>query len=203
MAKVASLFAKPSGKLANLVFATWKGIGYVRLFVIPGNPNTPAQQVVRAKFAAAVSIGKSVLGSVLRVFVDPFVSQVSGFAFFVGDTMRNWSAGIDFTLIKLTYGTLETVALTSAVYAGSNVTFTWSTTILGNGQATDKACCVVIDVINHVAFFNGSAARSAGTVNVAVGTGRSEAFMHGFLFFADSSTAPTVVSDTSYSAVTV
>jgi len=203
MAKVNGLFGRASGKVANLVFASWKGIQYARLYVVPGNPKTPGQIAARALFASAVSIAKSILGSVLHTFVDPFLTKNSAYAFFIGRTIKNWAGTFDMTTVKMTEGPLEKAVLSSAVYAGANVTFTWSSAILGNGLATDKACCVVIDIANHVAFFSSSAARSAGGVAVAVGAGRAEAFMHAYLFMTDSATAPTTVSDTEYSGVTV
>jgi hypothetical protein len=37
----------------TLVFATWKGIKYCRAYVIPGNPSTTEQQMVRGYFSTA------------------------------------------------------------------------------------------------------------------------------------------------------
>ena len=202
MAKTNGLFGKVSGKIANVVYGSWKGIEYARQFVVPGNPQTSAQQANRTLFGAAVSIAKSILGSVLQVYSDPFLTRNSAFAHFIGNTMKVWNGTFDMSNVKLVSGTLEKSTITSAVYAGANVTFSWPTTILGNGQATDKACCCVIDVAQHVAFFNGSVDRSVGTAAVNIGAGRNSTFCHAYLFFADSSTAPTVVSDTEYSVLT-
>lgn len=203
MAKVSGLFGIPRGKLAQLVFATWKGIGYARLYVIPANPNTAAQEAVRDKFKAAVRFSRACLGSVLQPFADPFLKSCSAFAKCVGDCMKAWETEVDFLLIQPISGTLESTAITAAVLAGSNVTVTWSATCQGNGQATDKACVMIYDCANGMAFFSSSAARSAATVAVAVGAGRSEAFLSAYLFFADSSSAPTVVSNTDTAQVTV
>lgn len=202
MAKCAGLFGVPHGKLAQLVFATWKGIGYARLYVIPSNPNTTAQQTTRTKFTIAVAMAKAALGSVLHVFWDPFIKDNSGYATFIGKAMTLWHTAIDYSVIKMSEGTLESTPITGCTYAGSTVTFTWSPTCLGNGLATDKACCVVYDTPNKMCFFNGSAIRSAGTVGVSVGAGRNPALMQAYLFFADSSTAPTVKSDSDHSLVT-
>jgi hypothetical protein len=44
-----------SGQLAKtLVFGEWKGIRYVRRYLIPFNPNTSAQQLVRHAFSKYV-----------------------------------------------------------------------------------------------------------------------------------------------------
>ncbi|MBA7587394.1 hypothetical protein ES708_29423 [subsurface metagenome] len=44
-----------SGQLAKtLVYADWKGIDYVRQYVIPANPKTAEQQEQRGFFTAAI-----------------------------------------------------------------------------------------------------------------------------------------------------
>jgi len=42
-----------------IVFSNWKGVAVVRQFVIPSNPNTAAQQSVRAAFSSAVEVFKT------------------------------------------------------------------------------------------------------------------------------------------------
>jgi hypothetical protein len=45
-----------SGQLAKtLVFGTWKGIRYVRRYLVPFNPNTAGQQTVRHAFTEYVA----------------------------------------------------------------------------------------------------------------------------------------------------
>lgn len=39
------------GRVAGSVFSLWRGIAYVKKFSKPGNPNTSAQQAIRAAFA--------------------------------------------------------------------------------------------------------------------------------------------------------
>ena len=58
MAKVAGplLSLSASGKFANtLVASVWKGIPYMRQYVVPANPQTAAQVAHRALFTAGVS----------------------------------------------------------------------------------------------------------------------------------------------------
>ena len=44
-----------SGKLADsIVYSRWRGVKYVRQFVIPANPNSGAQQVQRGRMTEAV-----------------------------------------------------------------------------------------------------------------------------------------------------
>ncbi len=202
MARVGSLFGQPSGKIAQLVFATWKGIGYARQYVIPGNPNSTAQQAQRLAFANLVKMGKAILGGAIQVFVDPFVQGVSGFAFFIGYNRKNAAVPLNYSLVKIAFGTLEPTYFSNASYAGSTVTCTWSSVILGNGLAADKVVIVIYDTQYIVGFVNATAARSAGTVGVSVGTGRTAANLKAYMFTADSGTIPTVVSNTDYRQVT-
>jgi len=56
MVKVSNVFGDVySGQVGKSgVFASWRGIQYRRKYVIPSNPNTPAQQKIRNSFANAV-----------------------------------------------------------------------------------------------------------------------------------------------------
>ena len=53
------LVASCSGTTANAVAATWKGINYIRQHVIPANPNTAAQQLVRNALTRCVTLWRS------------------------------------------------------------------------------------------------------------------------------------------------
>ncbi len=62
MAKViAPLFGfSARGKLdKSLIYSSWKGINYVKKYVTPANPKTPAQVAHRNLFSQAVSSWKS------------------------------------------------------------------------------------------------------------------------------------------------
>lgn len=51
MARLKFIRGAISGRLGELVGASWKGINYIRTFQAPANPRTPAQQAVRHVFA--------------------------------------------------------------------------------------------------------------------------------------------------------
>lgn len=202
MAKIAAgALSHPSGKFGSLVGATWKGIPYIREYVIPANPNTAAQHTQRNWFTVVVRIAKALLGSVLQPFWDPFIKKNSGYAAFIGRALTDMSDMIDLAGIKIADGSLESTVITGATYAGSNVTITWDETVLGNGALTDMAGAFVYDAINGVGFFNGTATRDDETVNVTVGAGRAAGNLHAWLFFADDGTSPTKVSISDYSTV--
>lgn len=193
----------PSGKFGSLVGATWKGIKYIRAYVIPANPRTTAQIIQRAWFTAVVRMSKALLGSVLQPFWDPFIKRNSGYAAFIGRALTDMSSIADWQSVKIADGSLEGAIITGAAYAGSNVTITWDETVLSNGALTDMTGAFVYDVIHGVGFFNGTATRDDETVNVTVGTGRSATNLKAYLFFADDATNPEKVSISDYEQVSV
>lgn len=190
MAKMAGgLFGKASGKLGTLVFAAWKGTQYVRSLVMPANPNTPAQQAQRNLFRNCVYFGKSLLGSVIQPFWDPFYKDNSGWAKWMDRNLTVMHPTFDATAAIMSEGILEGTVCTGATYAGPNVTMTWAPACLGNGLPTDNAVCIVFDAVNRVSFVNTTVDRSVGTANINVGAGRNATFMYAYLFFVDSATA--------------
>jgi len=190
-----------SGKIGQIVGASWKGIDYIRAYVVPGNPNTVAQQAERALFANIVGLAHAALGPVLQVYWDPFLRKISGWSHFIGVSRGLVTVVDDFSAVQITQGTLEGDIISDCVYGTPTVDFLWSGTIHGNGSAGDAACAFVYDRVNKVGFFDASQIRSATACAVTVGAGRVAANMDGWLFFADSPTSPTKVSFSDYSVV--
>ena len=188
------ILSHPKGKIGEVVGATWKGIKYIRSYVIPSNPNTTAQIVVRTKFATIVKMAKALLGGVLQPYWDPFLKSNSGWAEFIGRAMKDMTVIGDFNLVKIAEGSLENTPILTAVYAGTDVTITWDESVLSNGALTDGAIAFVYDAFNGVGFVNGSATRDDETVNVTVGSGRASTYLHAYLFFAQPDTDPDRVS---------
>lgn len=204
MAKIrAGALSHPSGKFGSLVGATWKGIKYIREYVIPANPKTTAQVIQRTWFTVCVRVAKALLGPVLQPFWDPFLKSNSGYAAFIGRALTDMSDLTDLPAIKITDGSLEGSLIISGTYAGTNVTITWDQTVLGNGALTDMAGAFVYDAVNAVGFFNGTATRDDETVNVTVGTGRAATNLKCWLFFADDATNPTKVATSDFHQATV
>jgi len=195
MAKIPSgILGPPRGKIGSVVGASWKGIAYIRAYVIPANPKTAAQVATRALFADLVVLAQQVLGAVLQPFWDPFVVRNSGFAHFIGVNRPLYTSQEVYTAVKMAQGTLEGQIIDGALYSASNVDVSWTSAPQGNGAGTDKMIAVVFDEVNKVAFVNTSAIRSAEGVTVAVGAGRTAANLNVWLFCTDSLTAPTQVS---------
>lgn len=143
-------------------------------------------------------LAKAFLGSVLHVFVDPFIVGNSAYAHFIGKCMLAWSGGVDLALVQLTSGTREGIVLSEAEYDTDHVTMSWGTDILGNGDAGDAVICAIFDASYLIGFSDATAIRSDGTVDVTVGTGRTAAMLFCYAFVADDPTTPTVVSPSDY-----
>lgn len=83
-----------SGKIAkSLVYATWKGIDTVRQYVVPSNPQTPAQQAQRSLLTMAVNLWRaSWLSQEIRESWNKLASTrglaMSGFNLFTGQVTK-------------------------------------------------------------------------------------------------------------------
>lgn len=105
-----------SGKVSGVVGASWKGINYLRGYSIPSNPQTPAQTAQRAKMTFLVSIGRSVLSTVLNVFWSPIAVQMSGFNLFLQRNLLLITDDTDYDSILMSTGNLSPLAITTATY---------------------------------------------------------------------------------------
>ena len=78
------LIAGMRGRAADAVASSWKGIAYVRKYVIPANPNTAAQQLVRNSFASMIPLWRS-LNALMKAWLDTYGIdyQMSGMNVFV------------------------------------------------------------------------------------------------------------------------
>lgn len=197
----AGILGRVSGKVGDVVGASWKGIAYIRQYVIPANPNTAAQQAERTLFGDLVWMAKATLGPVLQIFWDPFLRANSGWAHFIGLNRKLYLTQDDYSTIQLASGTLEGQVITTAVYTGADVAVVWDPQTFGNGDAADKACCFIYDKVNKVGFFNGTVNRSVGSAIITVGSDRTVGDLNAWLFFSDHETAPTKISYSDYNQV--
>lgn len=187
-------------KVGGVVAASWKGINYVRGYVKPSNPNSAAQQVQRTFFGAIVTAATLILATVIQPFWDPFETQQSGFNGFMQYNLDNMSTPFDYADMVVAKGSLEGETLTSAVYAASTVTLSWTPSGLGNGEDTDPAYGVVYDADNNIAFVSdGTDTRVDGTIAMVIGAGRTATSLHAYLFFTRGTGETLVVSNSTYS----
>lgn len=83
----------------TLVAAKWKGIPYMRQYVVPANPRTTAQQAVRGMFALLREMYK-LAPAVLRAPWDAFATgrPFTGMNKFVGENVRLLNGETDMAL---------------------------------------------------------------------------------------------------------
>ena len=108
-----------SGKIANVVGGSWKGIAYIRSLPLSvANPDSAPQQAVRLGFTTAVECGRQLTGSFFPKFVNPFVERMSGFNAFVGSNsinMADWDS-TDWSLIVMSFGKFDQPTINHASY---------------------------------------------------------------------------------------
>lgn len=139
MAKVRSpLFSLgASGKLAgSLVYMNWKGIDDVRMYVIPANPNTTAQQTQRGYLTNAVNnwhtagFNATDLAAWDR-YATSLPSPMSGFNAFCSEYIKAKVAGNDFTplyAVDITPGS-DQVQVTIKCSADKTAKLYWGSSI--------------------------------------------------------------------------
>lgn len=121
MAKIdAGILSTPRGKVAGVVGASWKGIGYIRAKVTPANPNTTAQQAQRSKMSVVVAAAQSLLATVLIPFVSPFQKKMSGYNWFCKQNIGNVAAGALGSGIVITSGTNVPPVISPAITSVSS-----------------------------------------------------------------------------------
>jgi hypothetical protein len=91
-----------SGKVANVVGSSWKGIDYLRSMPTSvANPRTVKQVAARTKLTNCVQFIRKYMGSVIKPYWDRYADAMSGFNLFIksnveffgdAETMRpeNW-----------------------------------------------------------------------------------------------------------------
>ena len=145
------------GKLADsIVFMGWKGLNTVRQWVKPSNPNTPAQQAIRADFSTAVTKQKTLIAPDKAAWNNRASGQpLSGFNMFVQKVVNALQA-------SKVWAILHTISAGSIGAAAFDV----------NGTS-DNAALVHVDVGTspgvYTMTFNEPAGRAApGAFNVEI-----------------------------------
>jgi hypothetical protein len=134
-----------SGKVANIVGGSWKGIAYMRSLPLSvANPKTAAQTSQRTAFAGIVAVATFYLTFLVKPLWDRFASQMSGYndfvrtniACFVEGEFENWN---DF---KIAQGKLGVSAITAVdtVPGGDSMEIQWdNAAVVTNTALTDTA----------------------------------------------------------------
>lgn len=189
-----------TGKVGNVVGAMWKGINYVKGYAIPANPQSVAQTAQRAKYTGCLSLAQGLLPTLITTYWNPFAVKMSGFNKFMSEALTNCSAlGLMNTNVRMSLGSLEGSTISSSTYntANGDCSVAYSTTINGNGLATDYAGLVVIDKTDNsiVCLDFGSADRADAVIEPTGLTGKTATNLIAYLFFYRGTGETFVVSD--------
>lgn len=200
-----------SGKVGNVVGATWKGINYMRALASKvSNPKTDLQLEQRQKFAAAVKFLQP-LTQFLKIGFKNYAVKMTAMNNAMAYILRNAIQGtypnytIDYTNVLLSRGNLAPAmnqSVTSTV-AGT-ILFAWDDNSDETGaSALDKSLLVVYDVEkNQAVYFTELGTRADKTQPVTVPNSFSGDLVHCYIGFitADGKT----LSNSKYAgAVTV
>ena len=157
-----------SGKVANVVGTSWKGIAVVKSQPLSvANPRTAAQVAQRNKLSACVKTLQPILSEVIKPLNDRFAGQMSGYNYALQksieafDALGNLAAPENFKISRST----AKAQLVDAIAAEAKITkykVSW-TSDAGEGYAlnTDKGYVVGINTNTGAVAYSTNFVRSA------------------------------------------
>lgn len=188
-----------SGKVGPVVGAKWKSIDYMRSYVIPSNPNTPAQQTQRTRFAAMVALARQLLTSVIQPFWSPFYSTMSGFNAFIKENIELLDSSNLLTVSAvMSKGTLAPTSQVTTSYnpATGVASVTWNTDLTGNASATDSVIIIAYDKANNKLYFKSSnELRGDASDTIELRSGLTASNVYCWVFFYRGTGSELIVSD--------
>jgi len=198
-----------SGKVANVVGSSWKGIAVMKSLPLSvANPRTAAQVAQRTKFSNVTVFAALILSSIIKPLWDRFAQNMSGFNDFVSTNIDLFAASVPspFADLVISKGKMLSTTIdnldTSDGLPNCDIYFIDDT---GSGYklATDKSYAVVINETNgDIAFRDLTGVRSSGVLTIEMPNNLTTGdVLHAYLSFirADG----TVCSNNSYATATV
>lgn len=193
-----------SGKVGNVIGASWKGIDYLRIKPSSvANPRTPGQVNQRNKFTATLEFLQP-NKDFLNVGYKSFAIKKTAFNAAMSEVLANAITGVapnftvDFENALLSKGTLPGVLDAGASYATpGQVVFSWTDNSTGiNAKSTDKAMLLVYNPIKKESVTNFvGAVREDGSFSLAVPSNYAGDLLHTYIAFIS---AEGKVSNSSY-----
>lgn len=164
-----------SGRIANVVGGSWKGIAYMRSQPLSvANPRTTAQVAQRTKFSFGVLFAKIILAGIIKPLWDRFAQGMSGYNMFMSVNTQyfiDW-ATTQWANLVMSQGKMSALTgmSTSPTPASTSFTVNWDTTLNDSfAQDTDLISIVVVNTTKQVVdVFQDVAVRSAGTATVTL-----------------------------------
>lgn len=162
-----------SGKVANVVGSSWKGIAVIKAKPLSvANPRTAGQVAQRSTLSAIVADARLLLAALIQPFWNPFAQKMSGYNDFVKTNIAAYDEnGLNtpasfFSMRGSLLGVVAAVASASA--ATNNITINWpNNTGQSDALGTDEINVVIYnETQGYWVADMGSAIRSAATVVV-------------------------------------
>ena len=184
-----------SGKIANVVGTSWKGIAVIKSQPLSvANPKTAAQVAQRTKLSTCVAMLQPILSEVIKPLNDRFAGQMSGYNYVLQKSINAFSSTGSLTApeeFKISRSTAK-AQLIDAIAAEAKINkykVSW-TSDAGEGYAlaNDKGYLVCINSRNMAVASKTGFVRSAGqaVVEFQVGEVVDEDNLHFYLAFLRS-----------------
>jgi len=197
-----------SGKVANVVGSSWKGIAYLKALPLSvANPNTAAQQAQRGAMREIVSDSRLLLAALLQPFWNPFAQRQSGYNAYVSENIAQYDQTSLLTPAGLfaSRGTLLNAPDAASVEGATDQdgVVTWTD---NSGEAdalgTDEMHALVYNATDDKwFFFNTIGIRSAATGAYVITDGNIGDVIHTWVF--PSRPDISITSDSVYSTYTI
>lgn len=194
-----------SGKVANVVGSSWKGIAVMKSLPLSvANPKTAAQILQRNRFKLLVGFAATMLSTIVKPLWDRFAQKMSGFNDFVSnnfDIFFDGSANPNLTKVIISKGKMLAPTITSVqdTEPGEiSVTFE-SDPSDPYALGSDQVFLAAIDVVNNKAFTlsAGEYTRVDSPLTIELPTGLDANHNH-YVYMAFRREDGTIVSDTGY-----
>lgn len=197
-----------SGKVANVVGSSWKGIAYLKALPLSvANPRTAAQQLQRGKMREIVSDSRLLLASLIQVYWNPFAQFMSGYNAYVKENIDAYNETSLNTPADLfaSRGTLLNLpdADGNQGVGVNDIDLSWvDNSGTADALGTDEVHCLVLNsTADKWFFFDNAAIRSAGSITVVIANSTIADDLHIWVFPARPDVSKT--SDSVYSTYTI
>lgn len=162
-----------SGKVANLVGSSWKGIAVIKSLPLSvANPNTAGQQAQRGKMSSIVAASRILLAALIQPYWNPFAQKQSGYNAFVSENIDTFATAGFTTFASFFSQRGSLLGVVAGVIdpdaSDSTITVPW-TDNSGTSDAlgTDEMVFVVYNETQDYWLVDaGNAIRSAATYNI-------------------------------------
>lgn len=196
-----------SGKIANVVGGSWKGIATMRkLPASVTNPRTAGQVNNRNEFGSIAKFGSSINASIIKPLWDRFAVKMSGYNAFVMQNKGVFMSNGAFIAPNLvtSMGKLGQTVVGDCVYdpVDQAITVSWDPTPVGSYQlATDKAYIVIVDALGEVLGVRSAQdIRSTASITFQVSESKSPA-PYAYVYLAFAREDGSIVGDSAFKQV--